>query len=609
MTSKNRYVLSLTIIFFTIYWLIIFYNSDGKDLIASFINNIDDWQYYTLIYNFANFNFTPTYDPTVEYSKFLSFPIYSILYHALFFKIFNIYGFVIVSFLIILIFFYLLISFLQKIGINIFYSALIATIIFCLGNFIDYFNFDIAYYKAIGELYGLRIPRPSITHLYFFLFLLLLINTKSADQFNIKKLSLIGATLALMWGSFYYNLAISAVIFLFYYTYIIISDKKFKISTFIKNLITLGFFVILFSVPLLIILLKSEPDYLVRVGIIDLNFTKKKILILHFLSKIIDIKFLIIFGLITIINVYLNIHNKYEKRTINCLYFIFLSSFMAPILFIVLAPSISEIYHFSNSLVALSFFVLLVYSFMIINTLSSKYSIFNKYLSNFLIIFLIFVYSFTMLDDIKKRSSLNSNKHIYDFVNFFKSKNFSKNIPILTFDGKIQTNLILNGYNNFNIVLGVNTSINDSIMEEKIITIFKYLKLDVEDYKKFIENKKTGWRFINPNIGSSFYMKYQANNLKTFNDSMDFNDEELRYIKKSSPLHSQQLIIPQFEINRLILEFLNFNKKINIEPKLIIVNKNDKFLQNLNINGEVFCRLNINETYFVYIDKTINSCT
>ena len=55
---------------------------------------------------------------------------------------------------------------------------------------------------------------------------------------------------------------------------------------------------------------------------------------------------------------------------------------------------------------------------------------------------------------------------------------------------KIQTNLILNGYNNFNIVLGVNTSINDSIMEEKIITIFKYLKLDVEDYKKFIENKK-----------------------------------------------------------------------------------------------------------------------
>ena len=72
----------------------------------------------------------------------------------------------------------------------------------------------------------------------------------------------------------------------------------------------------------------------------------------------------------------------------------------------------------------------------------------------------------------------------------FKSKILVKNIPILTFDGKIQTNLILNGYNNFNIVLGVNTSINDSIMEEKIITIFKYLKLDVEDYKKFIENKK-----------------------------------------------------------------------------------------------------------------------
>ena len=103
-------------------------------------------------------------------------------------------------------------------------------------------------------------------------------------------------------------------------------------------------------------------------------------------------------------------------------------------------------------------------------------------------------------------------------------------------------------------------------------------------------------------------MKYQANNLKTFNDSMDFNDEEIKFINKSSPLHSQQLIIPRFELNRLTSDFLSLNKKINIEPKLIIINENDKFMQNLNIDTNVFCRLNINETYSVYIDKTLNSC-
>ncbi len=608
MTTKIKYIIFLSSIFFSIYWLTIYLFSYDVNLLASLINNVDDWQYYTLIYNLSNLNFSPIYDPTIEYSKFLSFPIYSILYHALFLKIFDIYGFIIVSFLTIFIFFYLLITFFQSVGFNIFYSALITTTIFCLANFVNYFDLNIEYFNAIGELYGLRIPRPSITHLYFFLFLTLLISITKPDQFNFKKLAIIGATFALMWGSFYYYLAISTLIFLIYYFYILVETNKFKISTIIKNFTILGIFFIFFSVPLIFILVKSEPDYLVRVGLVNLDLNKKKILISHFFSKIIDIKFLFIFILITIINLYLNFKTKYKKNVVNLLYFIFLSSFIAPILFIVAAPSISEIYHFSNSLVALSFFVLLIYFFLIINNFLTRFENINKYLPNILIIFLIIFYAFTTIDDIKKRSSMNSNKHIYDFINFFNDKNFEKNLPILTFDGKIQTNLILNGYDNLNIVLGVNTSLNDHILEKKIITIFKFLKLDVHEFKKFIENRKTGWRFINPNIGYSFYMKYQANNLKTFNDSMDFNDEEIKFINKSSPLHSQQLIIPRFELNRLTSDFLNLNKKINIEPKLIIINENDKFMQNLNIDTNVFCRLNINETYSVYIDKTLNSC-
>ena len=608
MTIKTKYIIFLSCIFFSIYWATIYFFSKDEDFLASLINIIDDWQYYTFIYNLSNLNFSPIYDPTIEYSKFLSFPIYSIIYHAIFLKIFDIYGFIIVSFFTIFIFFYLLITFFQNVGLNIFYSALITAIIFCIANLVNYFDLNIQYISAIGELYGQRIPRPSITHLYFFLFLTLLIKIEIPNQLNIKKLIILGAIFALMFGSLYYYLAISVIIFLIYYFYILFQKNKFITITVLKNFLILGIFFIFFSIPLVIILVKSEPDFLVRVGLVNLDLNKKKILISHFFSKIADIKFLLIFTIITIINLYLNFKTKYKKSVVNLLYFVFLGSFVAPILFIIASPTISEIYHFSNSVVALSFFVLLVYFFLIINNLLTRFETTNKYLPNILLFCLIIFYSFATIDDIKKRSSMNSNKHIYEFVNFFNSKNFEKNLPILTFDGKIQTNLILNGYDNFNIVLGIYTSINDSILEQKIITIFKYLKLDVEDYKKFIENKKTGWRFINPNIGSSFYMKYQANNLKTFNDSMDFNDEELRYIKNSSPLHSQQLIIPQFEINRLILEFLNFNKKINIEPKLIIINENDKFMQNLNINTNIFCRININETYSVYIDKTLNSC-
>ena len=44
--------------------------------------------------------------------------------------------------------------------------------------------------------------------------------------------------------------------------------------------------------------------------------------------------------------------------------------------------------------------------------------------------------------------------------------------------------------------------------------------------------------FINPNIGQQFLYEISGKNLKTFFDSMDFNDEELRYIKKITTIVS-----------------------------------------------------------------------
>ena len=35
---------------------------------------------------------------------------------------------------------------------------------------------------------------------------------------------------------------------------------------------------------------------------------------------------------------------------------------------------------------------------------------------------------------------------------------------------------------------------------------------------------------VNNNIGKTFYMKYQANRLITYKNSMDFSDEEIKYI-------------------------------------------------------------------------------
>ena len=143
-------------------------------------------------------------------------------------------------------------------------------------------------------------------------------------------------------------------------------------------------------------------------------------------------------------------------------------------------------------------------------------------------------------------------------------------------------------------------------MENRVISIFQFLNLGSSDFNNFIKNEKRGWRFINPNIARTFYTKYQANRLTTYQNSKDFTSEELNYILKSSPLHSQQLIIPEFEIKRLIDKFVSFKENEKIKPNLIIININDIFTKNLTINDSLYCSKKINESYMIYFIKKNN---
>ena len=611
MFFRSRYILFLTLYVFLIKWIFIIYFNNNLNLISILLNNIDDWQYFTLVFELSNYNLSPTYDPNITTKNYIPFPIYSILYHSISIKLFSFYGLIVVEFLAIFLFFYILINFFKKIGLDFNLSVLISLIIFSLIYLIEIFNLgNIEYINAIKELYNLRIPRPSISNLYFFFFLSLIINIKNLDQLNNKRLFLIGILFSLMWGSFYYNLAISGVLFIIYYIYLSFRNSKINYFNIFKHYSILSISFLIFSVPLIYILIQTEPDYLKRVGLINLNFEKKEILINHFLSKIISIKFISIFILLTLLKFLINTKKIIDLKKINLLYFLFLSSFISPLIFILFSPTISEIYHFSNMIIALSFFVILIYSAIVFKIFIPKHSFFEKILPNISIILILSIYTYGNFLEYRDRSLNKSNKAFNEIVNYIDSIKLKKNLPILTFDGKIQTNLILKNYENLNIVLGINTSLPDEIIEDKLIDIFKYLNLDQENFYKFIENKKSGWRYINNNIGKTFYMKYQANSLKTFKDSMDFSDDELIYINKSSPLNSQQLIIPKFELSRLKNKFLK-NNYLNLnEPKLIIINNNDRFAYNLKLNNKMFCKININQIYTVYINKTIDDkCT
>jgi len=161
---------------------------------------------------------------------------------------------------------------------------------------------------------------------------------------------------------------------------------------------------------------------------------------------------------------------------------------------------------------------------------------------------------------------------------------------------------ILNNIKYIKISNGVIVSKKHSMIEKDLIQTFKYLNLSKDDFYDFIINKKlSSWRYRNENIKNLFWMIYQANSLITHKNSKDFNPEILDFINKSSPLLSQQLVVPNSEINRLLLKFDSLNSYYD-DPDFIIINKNNKVLTNSFIDLNFFCK-EFEGEHFIYYHK------
>jgi len=106
-------IFSISLLIFTIKWFFFFYGDLKLDLITKIVFDLKDWQYFTFIYSASELNFNPSFNLDLLYLKILPFPVYSILFHAIFFSIFDIYGFILIEFFIILFFFYLFLIFLE----------------------------------------------------------------------------------------------------------------------------------------------------------------------------------------------------------------------------------------------------------------------------------------------------------------------------------------------------------------------------------------------------------------------------------------------------------------------------------------------------------------
>jgi len=364
----------------------------------------------------------------------------------------------------------------------------------------------------------------------------------------------------------------------------------------------------------------TEPEFLERMGLADLNYERKLSLLSYLLKKIFKFEFLLTISLSIMIFFYINyIKNINYFKKLNIFFIIFYTSILTPFIFVLLSPKFFSHFYLFNNVILISAFLLFFFSIFLIIKFYFLKIVSSKIINSTAFLFIIIALSCNFYQNQKNynetklnEDSINLRNEFKIISNLIKDNNLInlKDSSLLTFDNRFLIWATLNDIKYLKISNGVIFSKKNEMIEKDLIQTFKYLNLSKKDFHEFIKNKKfSSWRYRNENIRKLFWMRYQANSLITYKNSKDFNREILDFINKSSPLLSQQLVVPNNEIDRLLLKFDIFDSYSD-NPDLIIINKNNKVLAKSLIDLKIFCKKFEGQNFTYYIKLTSNlNCT
>lgn len=613
MILKKYTLIYIAFLLIFVKWLISFsFFSEPIDLRIIFESVTDGKYYYPLIKYLVEFNLNNPFDPEINYLKIIPIPFSSLIFHAIFFKIFSFYSFIILEFISLIILLSLFYNFYRFIFSR--HISLILTLIILLSPIIikNTFLFEFQYLKIFStNFYDFRVPRPMISNLFLFGFIFLITKMYIKEFYSYKNFFLLGLILGLSLSSFYYHFFLELIV-LFLLIIIKFNKKIFnEIRVNIRYYLLAFFSFLVISIPFLINLYFHESDFTSRQCVFDLNYEMKLNLLKVYLTKYLNLKYIFIILTISTTIIIANLKNFQNRKIINILYLFFISSLLTPIFFTIISNKSCVLYHFNNLIVIFSILYLILFFQIIIKSLIDKKKF--KWLTTFLSLMLIFFYCLNFYTISKKNYE---DKDYYQYRTEFKIltnqiKNLDKlnETSILTFETDFMIWAIMNDIKYLNLINGLFTSKKDLMIEEDIFSAFKILGLKINNFDRFLKNNnnKSNWRYLNDNISKFFFYKYQANSFVTFKNSREFDSNELNFINKSSPFLHQQSIIPIFEIKRLRNSFLNFNKETK-NPDILILNKNENFYDFHELRLDNFC-LNIDgKKLMLYLNKYKYTC-
>lgn len=598
----------ISLFFFLIKWGFSFYYLNEEIITKVIFESVGDGSFfYPLIKYLSQGEFNISLNSFNENLKIMALPFGSIILHSIFFKIFNIYGLIIIDFFgifLFLIIFFKIFQFFNSSGVSILLSLIFFSIPILLSFFLKDHNFIPL--NQFKDFYTLRAHRPFPANLYMFLFVYLIILMNINQIFQRRYFLFLGIIMALTFSSFYYFFVIqiiSLIIFLFI---------KFKIKIFyalFENLDCVLFFTLtflIFSSPFIYILMFHENDLTLASGVFDLNSEKKFFLLKYLLIKIFNFQFLFINALIITLAIIINKKKIKNFQILNIFNIIYLSSILAPILFIALSPKSGIIYHFNNNIVIFGCLSLVISSILLSKEILNL--IHKKNVTLFFLIFLIFV--FTKNEFNKKENIDFVRSEFNEITKIINKKKINKESDsLLTYDNRFMIWAVLSDKIRYlNLTYVGLTSKTFEMIENDLINSFYFLGLNSGDFLKFLENKKQNWRYFNPDVANFFSLRYTANSLNTYKSSRNFKPSIKEFILNSSPIYSQQIAIPEDEYERLEKKFMKKSSYQFLQPKIIILNKSLSFYEKINLNSDDYCKIFGGEFYELYflIDENSN---
>ena len=619
----NLLIFVFGLILFITKWYHAYVNFD-EDIEAKIIfESVSDGYYnFVPLKGLANLNLNNSFSPFIENLGTVPIPFGAFIFHFISYLVLGNFSFIILELFFIIFFLIIFYKISRLFNLGRIQSLLVSVILINLPNILQFINlYNIQYFTVIfSEFYSLRFPRPLVSNILFFLFIFFILKSEKKNFFIKKNAIIFGTISGLLFSSYFHAFFLQQIFLIFYLIYkfrskiIQIIKKNFD---FVLIYILTFFFV---SLPFLINYFFLDADLMGRSGFADIDFEKKLILLDHLFLKLLDFHFLFVLFISFLLLYFINKKNKsFNFEKLNLLLIIFYSSIIAPFIFVLISPNFSShFYHFTN-LVLISVFILFFYTIILfINYFVRKklsVNLINKF--SFILIFFLLIQNIYQSNNNYKMENLNNERFIQrtefnTIINIIKKNNIldASDVSLLTFDERFLVWATLIDIKYLNIVNGVMVSRTNNTIENDLIGAFKYLDLSKNDLNEFIKNKKiSDWRYRNDNVRKLFWMRYQANSLITYNDSKNFDKEILKFVNKSSPLLSQQLVMPNEEISRLILKFDSTKLLSFMTPALIIIDKRDAILKKSKIDKKKFCKAFEGKIYdFYYSNNLILNC-